>query len=334
MECHEEGIDLVVPWVDGSDPEWKRQREKYIENKGHESQIYYRDWGLMRYWFRGVETNIPWIRRIHFITWGHLPLWLNEIHPKLRIVRHEDFIPEKYRPVFSSHSIEALIHNIPDLSEQFIYANDDTYFVGEMRENDFFRNGLPCDCLSIEPISEYCCDGFGHIIWNNIMVINRNFDMQQCFVNNREKWLSDAYSDRTIENNREALRWNRFSGFGMNHYVKPFLKSVFSEVWNKERSILDQTCCRHFRTDKDVSNWLMRYWQLASGRFTPYEQPGRVFVRVGDSKEKIRDAVLKKENRIVCINEGGSDVDYCKRKNYIQELFQMRFPEMSSFEKY
>ena len=30
----------------------------------------YRDWDLLRYWFRGVERFAPWVRRIHFVTWG------------------------------------------------------------------------------------------------------------------------------------------------------------------------------------------------------------------------------------------------------------------------
>ena len=73
-----------------------------------------------------IKPCEPWksqfqhiIQKIHFVTWGHIPEWLNTEHPKLNIVRHEDFIPEKFRPTFNSHTIEWNFHRIPGLAEKF-----------------------------------------------------------------------------------------------------------------------------------------------------------------------------------------------------------------------
>ena len=88
-------VDIVVLWVDGNDPQWleeKRHFEMETDWAAQNAGNRFRDWGLMRYWFRSIEKNAPWARRIHFVTWGHLPDFLNTEHPKLHIVNHKDFI--------------------------------------------------------------------------------------------------------------------------------------------------------------------------------------------------------------------------------------------------
>ena len=124
-------IDLVIPWVDGNDVEWKKEKDKCLE-AGDGRVNRYRDWDNLRYVFRGIEKYMPWIRKIHFVTWGHLPEWLNVEHPKLNIVKHQDYIPEKYLPTFSSHTIEMNLHRIKGLAEQFIYTNDDIFFLKDI----------------------------------------------------------------------------------------------------------------------------------------------------------------------------------------------------------
>lgn len=52
-------IDFVIPWVDGSDPNWISEFNKYSpesKKSGSDSRAErYQDYGLLRYWFRGVE---------------------------------------------------------------------------------------------------------------------------------------------------------------------------------------------------------------------------------------------------------------------------------------
>ena len=95
-------VDIVVLWVDGADPEWLDEYSKYKGLSGDQRASRFRDWGNLRYWFRGVERYAPWANKIHFVTWGHLPQWLDTTCPKLHIVNHRDFIPEKYLPTFIS----------------------------------------------------------------------------------------------------------------------------------------------------------------------------------------------------------------------------------------
>ena len=133
-------IDFVIPWVDGNDPEWKKEKALYQTELIDDSNSVnrFRDWGLLPYWFRSVEKFTPWVNKIYFITWGHLPQFLNSEHPKLRIVDHRDFIPEEYLPTFSSHAIEVNIHRIRELEECFVYFNDDTFILRPLPETSFF----------------------------------------------------------------------------------------------------------------------------------------------------------------------------------------------------
>ena len=55
-------IDIVVPWVDGSDPEWQKEFRKYSSlemGRDANSEIRYRDLDNLQYLFRGIEKFSP-----------------------------------------------------------------------------------------------------------------------------------------------------------------------------------------------------------------------------------------------------------------------------------
>ena len=325
-------IDLVMPWVDDKDSAWQDERQRYSEKKEEHSQTLFRDWELLRYWFRGVERALPWIHRVYFLTWGHLPPWLNTNHSKLRIIRHEDFLPQKYRPTFSSIPISVNVHRIPELSEQFIYTNDDCYFLAQMKPEDYFRGGLPCDCLYIQPITEVDAKGFGHILWNNIDVLNEHFDLQECIRQYQDKWFSSIYPARVLEENEWAKKLSRFPGFTNPHLPQPMLRSTFEAVWEKAYASLHHSSMHKFRSPEDCNEWLMRYWQFATGRFTPYIREGGKSMAICAPEEELRDTLLSNRYRVVCLNEGHQKVNFEARKAYLKELFEIVFPDRSSYE--
>ncbi len=106
-------IDFVIFWVDGSDVEWQKKKAFYKGTALQNSDVRFRDWGLLRYWFRAVEKYAPWVNRVYFVADNQRPEWLNYNHPKLAYVDHQDFIPSKYLPSFQSNTIEDKKHRIP-----------------------------------------------------------------------------------------------------------------------------------------------------------------------------------------------------------------------------
>lgn len=137
-------IDLVFTWVDGSDPVLAAKRAHYLAGEARPDVAHFRDNDELRFALRAWETYAPWVRRIHIVTDGQTPTWLRTAHPKIRVVDHTACIPAAYLPTFSSRVIEAHLHLIPDVSEHFIYCNDDFFLVSRCEPSDFFTaNGLP-----------------------------------------------------------------------------------------------------------------------------------------------------------------------------------------------
>lgn len=326
-------IDFVIPWVDGNDPLWIEQKNKYLNKyaEGEDSrEIRYRDWGTLKYWFRGVEKYTPWVNKIHFITWGHLPAWLNLKHPKLNIVRHEDYIPEEYLPSFNSHVIELNLHRIKGLSTQFVYFNDDIFILQSIEPEDFFRNGLPCDICVANAITPR--DGeFSSILLQDTKYINKNFDKRLDMTNNLSKWFSLKYGIllmRTIL----LLPWRYYTGFYNPHLAIAYKKDTFNEVWHKEPGILSQTCMHRFRNDNDVNQYIFRYWRLAKGEFIPHRQLGK-YKNITDNNDEINKLIKKRSCKLLCINDKDVDCDFEVEKLKLIKSFEKIYTEKSAFER-
>lgn len=339
MSHTEEPIDFVLPWVDGSDPEWNRQKRKTTSDFVDDRPERYRDWDLLRYWFRGVETFTPWVNRIHFVTWGHLPAWLNTAHPQLHIVRHEDYIPAEYLPTFSSHPIELNMHRIPNLSDHFVYFNDDMFILQPLQKTDFFQGGLPCDSALMNPLAteDLCKKENGgkifYIPYNNVQVLNRDYNMREVTRAHRAKWYSFKYGSYLFRNLILSI-WPRFIGFVDLHLPQPFLKSSFEEAWAQDGDILDATCRHALRNDHDVNQWLIRYRQLAEGRFTPIKPNGHAAYSLESEARnaEIYNCIHKQQKPMICINDG-AELDYQAAKEGLHQAFESILPEKSMFEK-
>ena len=75
-----EKIDFVIAWVDGNDPEWQARKRKYEGKAGEDDRPErYRDWGLLRYWFRGVEKFAPWCGKVFLVCDQEAPDWLRRV---------------------------------------------------------------------------------------------------------------------------------------------------------------------------------------------------------------------------------------------------------------
>ena len=167
-----EKIDFVVTWVDGSDPNWIAEKNKYfIGNDEDASTNRYKDWGLLKYWFRSVEKNAPWVNRVYFVTNGQKPDWLNIDCEKLVHVKHEDFMPQRYLPTFNANPIELNLHRIKGLSNRFIFFNDDMFILKRLKPSFFFNGALPRDEAVINPMIVMENSVSTHMLVNDIEYI-------------------------------------------------------------------------------------------------------------------------------------------------------------------
>ncbi|CAG0878998.1 unnamed protein product [Darwinula stevensoni] len=93
----------------------------------------------LRYSLRSLENYAPWVRNVFLVTAGQIPYWLNLENPRLKIVSHYEIFPNKsHLPTFSSPAIESHLHQIPGLSDKFIYFNDDVMLGKPVWPDDFY----------------------------------------------------------------------------------------------------------------------------------------------------------------------------------------------------
>ena len=136
-------LDVVICWVNGSDPVHRRHVEQIVKQEGYDEMDNlverYTEWGTLRFALRSVEKNMPFVRHVYLVTDGQVPSWWDKYNSWASIVTHDEIFVEvnektKERkhlqgvlPTFNSNAIELNLHNIPGLSKRFIYFNDDMF---------------------------------------------------------------------------------------------------------------------------------------------------------------------------------------------------------------
>ena len=337
MGDKEKRIDFVLLWVDGNDPEWQKRKQVYSPDKGQDNSANrYREWENLKYWFRGVEKFAPWVGTIHFVTCGQCPEWLNTEHPKLHMVDHTDFIPADCLPTFSSRAIDLNLHRIEELSEHFVYFNDDMFLTSAVEPEDFFRDGLPCDIWNERPICFASDRGaFDHTQVNNFHLIDRHFARKQVLKQNRRKIVTLKYGALGIYNLiASGLPFQHFFGLYGHHLPMGYLKQHWREVWEAEPEVMNETIHHKFRSMTDVNQFVFRYWALMKGEFAPLNmnRVGKNF-SVGEDNRALYQAIEQQKYKTICINDTCTQEQYEKAKPEVIRAFEQILPEKSQFEK-
>jgi len=329
-------IDFVIPWVDGNDPAWRREKNKYMGiDEPDAGDDRYRDMRILKYWFRAVEKYAPWVNRIHFVTWGHLPDWLNTQHPKLHIVSHKDYIPEEYLPTFSSHPIELNFHRIPGLSEHFVYFNDDMLLNGPVEPEFFFRRGLPCDCFQTCHIPFHPEDVHAHCVINSLRETNRKYSYAKIFLKHPTKIINPRYSlSVNIQNLLRLGNIHEITGLNNHHLAAAYRLQSFCDVWESSDVLLKHTSSKKFRSPFDMNQYIFRYEQLCSGAFYPVSEKnrGKVFA-ISNQNTQLINALQDEEIKQVCINDTPYPIDFERAVGQIIAAYEKKLPKKSMFEK-
>ena len=326
-------IDFVVLWVDGSDKKWQEEKMNFTGIPAKENDVRYRDWGLMRYWFRAVEKNAPWVNKIYFVTWGHIPEWLNTTNSKLKVVNHRDFIPEEYLPTFNSNSIELNIHRISDLSEHFVYFNDDMLVNNYVGPEDFFENGLPKASAVMSVFTPTIInDQFQHCLCNDIAFMNTHFHKKDVIRRNLKKWYNPVYGKYILKNIYNYFQRGSFSMIQNFHMASSMLKSTYNKVWELEPELLHNTSKNKLRTHFDVNQYIMTYYDIGTGRFSPRTPEFGRYYELKNNNTALLNDISEGKHKMICINDSASIEDIEHIQKELIDAFEKRYPDKSSFE--
>ncbi len=335
-----DNIDFVVTWLDANDPVWRGEYNKYRGDVVHkEDNGRYRNWDFFKYWFRAVEKYAPWVNKVYLVTNGKNPDWINPNHPKLVLVKHSDFMPERYLPTFNSCAIEINFNHIKGLSEYFVYFNDDCFINSPVSPMYYFKNGLPCDCneesIFLRPswdprnkfsnkIQRYC----------DVAILNNFFNRKNVVRSAFKNWLGLHLGIEGFLTSIIMMHSPMFESFRIRHYEQPMLKSVINDIWEKAGEMAEITCSR-FRQDVSLNPYIIRYWQFASNRFSPMKlNEGRLFTLGRDDTNTIVNALQGNRYKSICLNDTPfcSEEDYLKVKMIILNVFEKKFPNKSNYE--
>jgi hypothetical protein len=316
VEACGSGIDVVYTWVDGSNPKFQADLDKYRALEVNEEDPFisgkrrFRNSDELRYSLRSLESNAPWVNRIFLVTGGQVPAWLNLKHPRIRLVNHSDIFPDlSHLPTFNSLSIEMHMHRIRGLSNNFLYFNDDMFLGRPIDRSDFLYN-----------------DG-----------------VQKVRI---EEWmLPDSLKEgdlvaRCLSFNHQLLKQK----YGDCHFFSPAHAPCLynredigkvQEEWQNEFAVGSAI---RFRTAKRVTlRILYPHYQAASKRAKYVLEPREnyVFVKFNEPLEKTINTLseIKKIRPMFFTINDDWDGPCEIKDSMIQNFLQDYFPKPSSFEK-
>jgi hypothetical protein len=298
-------IDFVLPWVNPNDNVWIQLYTKYsIKNKRdvRVNGSRWRDWGLLRYVFRGIGKYMPWIRNVYLILASESQYegWMNK--DNIKVIYHKDIIPKPLLPVFNSCTIEMFLHNIPGLSEHFLYSNDDIYITDYCDPSDFFTDGLPNIKMRTLPYSQA-----------------NNMFRHQC-ANSQDLVRTDGQTSERL-----GYIYKNF------HSISPLLKSVCKKI-HTDNELAIYNSISQFREAKNINQYVYLYYMYFNNMYADKIWNFRYTSFSDNTQEKIFEFIKNRKQQVLCINDAGYKGKLTYTKLLFKSAFQNILPGKSKYE--
>lgn len=272
-----QAIDAVIAWVDGNDPLHSKKMRQYLSNNEQQHEdiagpTRFRSIGEITYCVASILRFAPFIRRIFIITDQQQPNlqgmvernFPGEEH-KITLVDHLELYQgyEQYLPVFNSMSIETVTWRIKDLSEHYIYFNDDVFLVRPTRPSDWF-------------------------VENNIIAYGNYRSM---LLDGLVSWLKPkkngkkplGYKDTQIA--AAKVLGKRDTYFHSEHTPHPLKKSVFKDYFDNHPAIFEKNCAFKFRDPAQFNPQSLYYLLMLKANRAIIQQPRLLYIKpVGRGK--------------------------------------------------
>lgn len=309
-------IDYVYTWVNSEDIEWQKMyaahKPGYTSDGNSLSRFTNRE--ELKYSLRSLEENASWIRKIFIVSNCKAPEWLDTTNPKISWVSHEDIFDGSDLPTFSSHAIESRLHKIPELSEYFIYSNDDFFLAKKTAKSDFFlSNGIAK--IRFES-------------WGNVNGALKDGDPDYLnAARNCQKLLERDF-------NKTTTQLHTHSPQSMNKKVLEEMELVYANEFTN-------TAKNKFRdiTDIAVTGYLYHHYAYLKGMAVKDYTPTRLIQQNHDFTSMYNKLLIEK-NKVngslplsFCVNDGADSHLNDKWNDESVCFLNAFFPEKSQFEK-
>ncbi len=291
-------MDIVITYVNGLDPVWQKDYEKYTNVPILEKR--FRDWGTLQYLLRGIEVHMPFIRNVYLVVShrSQIPGWADT--SKLKIVLHEDFVPAEHLPTFNCNTLEMNLHRIEGLDEEYLYFNDDLFPVRDCRPEDFFIDG--------KPAIGFTKHWFGTGMFKQIC----------------------KNSDRLA---RKALdRKPSISFMRPQHICAPMLRSECERMCAAVAGDIEKAYTRT-REGNNYNQYMFTDYLYYQGKAVSRKISSKHLSLAVYSASQITKAILEPKRNLICINDVNlSEKKYNTLRTAIIEAFEKKFPNKSRYE--
>ncbi|MBR3466887.1 MAG: hypothetical protein IKH15_06680 [Bacteroidales bacterium] len=271
-------IDYVVPMVFPSDPEWRKVLRGVTgtcyDAMGSTQAVRYRSWGTEELLVRCVRKFMPWVRHIFIILAqeSQKQPWMDDYG--IVVTYHRDFIPERYIPTFNSRTMEMFLYRIPDLSDRFLYGNDDMFPLSPLSEADFFQGGKPCQRYEELPFPD------SPNLFHTACLNGLNFVAKDYGKHFTGTWLRNG------------------------HGIVPILRSTCIDLWERHPKEISESITP-FRDVRNFNQYIWGWEQHFSGNYVKYVPRRCLITMRGEPTvmDILNPILARNNNGIVCIND-------------------------------
>ncbi len=300
-------IDAVYTWVDSSDDEWQSLFSCYASAESMDPDRFSQS-DELKFSIRSLFTYAPWVRKVFIVSNCAPPAWF-KASSRLVWIRHDDVIPEKYLPLFNSHAIETFLHEVPDLSEQYVYFNDDMFLAGMVSPTDFFTPyGMSVSRLErsgvVTHLRELISSG------------------------GAEEWQHAAVNSANLLQSETGIFPTRLH----RHVPYALHRSVYAEMVSRYPAEVYATRTARFRKNTDFSFTSFFYHHYAAWRRRAvlFDEES-IVVRPSNFRRFIAQS-LHTKHRFFCINDGGGSSICADYRAFKETFLQQRYPFKSPAE--
>lgn len=297
-----EHMDLVIPYVNCADTEWQKVYQA-SNNATVNNSVRFRSWGTLKYLFRSVDKYLPFIDRIVLIVAqpSQVPVWLNQ--KTVKVVYHKDFIPKEFLPTFNSCTIESFLYNIPDLSDKFIYVNDDMFAISPCTVEDFFTGDKP------------------NIKFVKDETYSRDATFR-CQCRSGLDMICQALGQPSYKEGRIMRPY---------HITASMTKESLLQVKKLCGDKIPSTITK-LRDVKNVNQYIYSYYQYFTGNYESKVITYKYFTMSDKTFNAIRQTILSNDYQWVCLNDSKYIQNYGITRGMLIETFKKKFPNRCRYE--
>lgn len=311
-------IDIIYTWVDGSENKWLNKKNETIKSLLNNKNIKnnfgefafvngrFRNSNEIIYSIRSVEKyiNKNIIGNIYIVTDNQKNNLLNE--NKVIYIDHKDIIKKENLPTYNSTKIVSNLFKIKNLSNIFLYFNDDILLGPKFKINDLYDFDNHITKIQFDEKEN---------TFPSYVAINSNKALKKHFLNIDNKY-------------KEYLKLN------FTHGPKIINKEIFNNMINlfyEEYLFLQKQTLRNKETVV-IGDLYYRYLQCINS--TQINKLKNMIIMTQNKKEDFTELINNFENlSYFCINDcTDNNFELNEKLNAIEEVLQFLYPQKSSYE--